>query len=249
MWRTHLWCITVYFCSGPRPNVKEHAFKDLLGDQGFVSGKDKAPRTLKEMKHEVDIEGALDPVTAQVTVCVCVCSGNCVCVCVCVLVTVCVCSGNCVCSVAYGDNGTCTYVILMLLQIKVWAESKEYNIRALLCSLDTVLWEGESKWEPVEMNQLLHQGQVKKYFRKACLSVHPDKVCTVRGVWGIGGEGCGGVGERGGGSGGEGWGEWGREVRGEGGRRVWGRVGEGCRRGWERVRERVRERVWGARSV
>ena len=87
--RTHLWCITVYFCSGPRPNVKEHAFKDLLGDQGFVSGKDKAPRTLKEMKHEVDIEGALDPVTAQVTVCVCVCSGNCVCVCV--LVTVCVC--------------------------------------------------------------------------------------------------------------------------------------------------------------
>ena len=50
--------------------MKEHAFKDLLGDQGFASGKDKVPRTLKEMKHEVDIEGALDPVTAQVTVCV-----------------------------------------------------------------------------------------------------------------------------------------------------------------------------------
>ena len=95
------------------------------------------------------------------------------------------------CSVAYGDNGM--YVMLMLLQIKVWAESKEHNIRALLCSLDTVLWEGESKWEPVEMNQLLHQGQVKKYFRKACLSVHPDKVRAVRECGGWVGEGCGGV--------------------------------------------------------
>jgi cyclin G-associated kinase len=60
-------------------------------------------------------------------------------------------------------------------RIKAWAESNEYNVRGLLCSLHTVLWEEEERWRPIDKGQLMHQDQVKKFFRKACLSVHPDK--------------------------------------------------------------------------
>lgn len=57
-----------------------------------------------------------------------------------------------------------------------WTEGKERNIRALLCSLHTVLWEGEDKWQEPGMHQLVTADQVKKVYRKAVLSVHPDKV-------------------------------------------------------------------------
>ena len=62
------------------------------------------------------------------------------------------------------------------LRVQEWAEGKEKNIRALLCSLHTVLWEGESKWKEVGMHQLVTADGVKKAFRRACLVVHPDKV-------------------------------------------------------------------------
>ena len=55
-----------------------------------------------------------------------------------------------------------------------WTEGKQRNIRALLCSLHTVLWEG-AKWQEVGMHQLVSLADVKKMYRKACLSVHPDK--------------------------------------------------------------------------
>lgn len=63
-------------------------------------------------------------------------------------------------------------------QIKImeWVEGgKAGNIRALLCSLNTVVWQG-CNWSSVGMHQLLSQNDVKKFYRKACLAVHPDKV-------------------------------------------------------------------------
>ncbi|KAM6930541.1 cyclin-G-associated kinase [Xenentodon cancila] len=61
------------------------------------------------------------------------------------------------------------------LQILDWIEGKERNIRALLSTLHTVLWEGETRWKPVSMADLVTPDQVKKYYRKAVLVVHPDK--------------------------------------------------------------------------
>lgn len=60
------------------------------------------------------------------------------------------------------------------LKIMDWTEGKQRNIRALLCSLHTVLWEG-TKWQDVGMHQLVSHTDVKKMYRKACLAVHPDK--------------------------------------------------------------------------
>jgi cyclin G-associated kinase len=56
-----------------------------------------------------------------------------------------------------------------------WTEGKRRNIRALLCSLHTILWEG-TRWQEVGMHQLVSRADVKKMYRKACLAVHPDKV-------------------------------------------------------------------------
>uniref|UniRef100_A0A8C1MJP7 Cyclin-G-associated kinase n=1 Tax=Cyprinus carpio TaxID=7962 RepID=A0A8C1MJP7_CYPCA len=61
------------------------------------------------------------------------------------------------------------------LQILDWIEGKERNIRALLSTLHTVLWEGETRWRPVNMADLVTPDQVKKVYRKAVLVVHPDK--------------------------------------------------------------------------
>ncbi|XP_062905278.1 cyclin-G-associated kinase isoform X2 [Mobula hypostoma] len=61
------------------------------------------------------------------------------------------------------------------LKIFDWIEGKERNIRALLSTLHTVLWEGETKWKPVSMADIVHPDQVKKVYRKAILVVHPDK--------------------------------------------------------------------------
>ncbi|XP_053321083.1 cyclin-G-associated kinase [Spea bombifrons] len=61
------------------------------------------------------------------------------------------------------------------LKILDWIEGKERNIRALISTLHTVLWEGETKWKPVNMAELVTPEQVKKYYRKAVLVVHPDK--------------------------------------------------------------------------
>uniref|UniRef100_A0A8C8YRE7 Cyclin G associated kinase n=1 Tax=Prolemur simus TaxID=1328070 RepID=A0A8C8YRE7_PROSS len=61
------------------------------------------------------------------------------------------------------------------LKILDWIEGKERNIRALLSTLHTVLWDGESRWTPVGMADLVTPGQVKKHYRRAVLVVHPDK--------------------------------------------------------------------------
>lgn len=64
----------------------------------------------------------------------------------------------------------------LCLQILEWIEGKERNIRALLSTMHTVLWAGETKWKPIGMADLVTPEQVKKVYRKAVLVVHPDKV-------------------------------------------------------------------------
>ncbi|XP_032241526.2 cyclin-G-associated kinase isoform X2 [Nematostella vectensis] len=61
-------------------------------------------------------------------------------------------------------------------KVREWADGKRSNIRALLCSLQNVLWEEEDRWNPVGMHQLVQPDQVKKAYRKAVLCVHPDKL-------------------------------------------------------------------------
>lgn len=65
---------------------------------------------------------------------------------------------------------------MCVLKILDWIEGKERNIRALLSTMHTVLWEGETRWKPVGMADLVTPEQVKKVYRKAVLVVHPDKV-------------------------------------------------------------------------
>ncbi|EOY16395.1 Chaperone DnaJ-domain superfamily protein, putative isoform 1 [Theobroma cacao] len=63
----------------------------------------------------------------------------------------------------------------MDFEIKRWAAGKEGNVRALLSSLQQVLWP-ECGWEPISLTDLITSGSVKKVYRKATLCVHPDKV-------------------------------------------------------------------------
>ncbi|KAJ7417831.1 DnaJ heat shock protein family (Hsp40) member C6 [Willisornis vidua] len=62
------------------------------------------------------------------------------------------------------------------LKVLEWIEGKERNIRALLSTMHTVLWAGETKWKPVSMADLVTPEQVKKVYRRAVLVVHPDKI-------------------------------------------------------------------------
>lgn len=62
-------------------------------------------------------------------------------------------------------------------------EGKKANIRALLCSLHTVVWE-DCRWTRCDMSQLVSPADVKRNYRKACLAVHPDKVNIVQ-FWGV----------------------------------------------------------------
>lgn len=60
-------------------------------------------------------------------------------------------------------------------KIKEWSEASRGNIRGLLTSLHTVLWE-DSGWVHLTVGDVLESSQVKKAYRKANLIVHPDKV-------------------------------------------------------------------------
>jgi hypothetical protein len=56
-----------------------------------------------------------------------------------------------------------------------WSRKNAGNIRALLCSLHTVLWE-DSGWQVVGIADLLDKTQIRKVWMRANLLVHPDKV-------------------------------------------------------------------------
>ncbi|CAL0306680.1 unnamed protein product [Lupinus luteus] len=60
-------------------------------------------------------------------------------------------------------------------EIKRWATGKEGNLRALLSTLQYVLWP-ECGWQPVSLTDLITAAAVKKAYRKATLCIHPDKV-------------------------------------------------------------------------
>jgi hypothetical protein len=61
-------------------------------------------------------------------------------------------------------------------RIAAWREGKRENLRALLGSLDAVLWEG-SGWKTVGLHELVMANKVKVVYMKAIAKTHPDKVC------------------------------------------------------------------------
>ena len=62
------------------------------------------------------------------------------------------------------------------LEAKVfaWKDGKSRNLRALLCSLHNIMWEG-SRWQQCGMHQLVTEKDVNKMYKKALLAVHPDR--------------------------------------------------------------------------
>jgi hypothetical protein len=62
------------------------------------------------------------------------------------------------------------------LKIANWKNGKQDNLRALLGSLDTVLW-AESGWKKISLAELVLPNKVKIQYMKGIAKVHPDKVC------------------------------------------------------------------------
>lgn len=60
-------------------------------------------------------------------------------------------------------------------RISAWRDGKRDNLRALLGSLDQVLWEG-SGWKKVGLHELVIANKVKIHYMKAIAKCHPDKV-------------------------------------------------------------------------
>ncbi|GME25912.1 uba ts-n domain protein [Neofusicoccum parvum] len=60
-------------------------------------------------------------------------------------------------------------------KLVAWKGSKSDNLRALLGSLDTVLWP-EAGWKKVGMQDLVMPNKVKIVYMKAIAKVHPDKI-------------------------------------------------------------------------
>ncbi|ORZ13622.1 DnaJ domain-containing protein [Absidia repens] len=64
---------------------------------------------------------------------------------------------------------------LVNARIDQWKKGREKNIRALLSSLDTLLWPG-AQWRGAPINELLEPKKVKICYMKAIAKVHPDKL-------------------------------------------------------------------------
>ena len=60
-------------------------------------------------------------------------------------------------------------------KVGAWKGGKEQNIRALIASLENVLWP-ELNWQKVGMHELIAPNQVKIRYTKAIAKLHPDKV-------------------------------------------------------------------------
>lgn len=61
------------------------------------------------------------------------------------------------------------------VKIKRWSAGKEGNMRALLSTLEQVLWP-DCGWQSVSLTDMITSTSVKKVYRKATLCIHPDKV-------------------------------------------------------------------------
>ncbi|KAF9876987.1 hypothetical protein CkaCkLH20_05253 [Colletotrichum karsti] len=60
-------------------------------------------------------------------------------------------------------------------RIAAWRDGKRDNLRALIGSLDQVLWEG-SGWKKVGLHELVMANKVKINYMKAIAKCHPDKL-------------------------------------------------------------------------
>ncbi|KAI1768075.1 hypothetical protein GGR53DRAFT_479776 [Hypoxylon sp. FL1150] len=60
-------------------------------------------------------------------------------------------------------------------KIAAWRDGKRDNLRALIGSLDQVLWEG-SGWKKVGLHELVVANKVKIHYMKAIAKCHPDKL-------------------------------------------------------------------------
>lgn len=67
-------------------------------------------------------------------------------------------------------------------KITNWKGGKEGNLRALLASLDAVLWNG-SGWKKVSMADLVLPNKVKIIYMKGIAKCHPDKVRPSNPFW------------------------------------------------------------------
>ena len=67
-------------------------------------------------------------------------------------------------------------------RLATWKKGKETNLRALVASLDTVLWP-ELGWQKVGMAELVTPSQVKIRYTKAIAKLHPDKVRNFLSRW------------------------------------------------------------------
>jgi len=66
-------------------------------------------------------------------------------------------------------------------KITAWKGGKADNLRALLGSLDTVLWP-EANWKKIGMAELVLPNKVKVQYMKGIGKVHPDKVSSISSV-------------------------------------------------------------------
>ncbi|KAK2756468.1 hypothetical protein FQN54_005361 [Arachnomyces sp. PD_36] len=62
-------------------------------------------------------------------------------------------------------------------RLTAWKGGKQDNLRALLGSLDTVLWP-EAQWKKISMAELVLPNKVKIQYMKGIGKVHPDKIPT-----------------------------------------------------------------------
>jgi hypothetical protein len=71
-------------------------------------------------------------------------------------------------------------------RLTAWKGGKQDNLRALLASLDTVLWP-EANWKKINMSELIMPSKVKIQYMKGIAKVHPDKVrlfsCACSIIW------------------------------------------------------------------
>ncbi|TID30377.1 hypothetical protein CANINC_001079 [Pichia inconspicua] len=62
-------------------------------------------------------------------------------------------------------------------KLESWRKGNEDNIRALICSLDTILWP-ELNWKPIKLTDLVMDNKVKINYMKAVAKTHPDKIAS-----------------------------------------------------------------------
>ncbi|CAO3628118.1 unnamed protein product [Mucor hiemalis] len=60
-------------------------------------------------------------------------------------------------------------------RLDAWKVGKEQNLRALLATLDTLLWPG-AQWKGAQMSELINPKKCKITYMKAISKVHPDKL-------------------------------------------------------------------------